>query len=373
MCERSSRRLALIFMGSLICSVPAWAEQLPTTDVKRPIIRAIRLNSDERVTVDGRLDEPAWQRAEPVTGFGQSDPRNGEPSTEGTAIRILFNRGSLYIGAQLDDSNADGILGRQMVRDGSLDANDRFMWVLDPFNDQRSGYFFETNPAWVLSDAQLIAASNSNAGTALNRAWDGIWLARVRRNDQGWTVEVEIPFRTLNFNPAGEVWGANFQRTVRRKNEDSVWTGWGRNQGLLDLTSAGQIVGISDVGQGYGLDIRPYAIGTYRGVSSGAAPATLKGDAGLDCFYSLTPQVKANLTINTDFAQTEVDDRRVNLTRFPLFFPEKRGFFLDGADNFDFTREPSDAISGFFSRRIGLDSSGQPQEIDYGAKLLSIR
>lgn len=132
---------------------------------------------------------------------------------------------------------------------------------------------------------------------------------------------------------------------------------------------AGQLVGISDVGQGYGLDIRSYVIGSYRDVFSSSVAATYTGDAGLDFFYSLTPQVKANLTINTDFAQTEVDDRQVNLTRFPLFFPEKRGFFLDGADNFDFSREPSDAISGFFSRRIGLDANGQPQAIDYGAKV----
>ena len=222
------------------------------------------------MTVDGRLDEPAWQRAQAVTGFGQSDPRNGEPATETTAVRMLFNRGSLYIGAQLNDSNPKGILGNQMVRDGALDADDRFMWILDPFNDQRSGYFFETNPAGVLSDAQLVAASNSNVGTALNRAWDGIWVARVRRNNQGWAVEVEIPFRTLNFNPEGQVWGANFQRTVRRKNEDSYWTGWGRNQGLFDLTAAGQLVGISDIGEGYGLDIRPYAVGTYRDVSRDA-------------------------------------------------------------------------------------------------------
>lgn len=256
-----------------------------------------------------------------------------------------------------------------MFRDVTLDADDRLMWVLDPFNDQRSAYFFETNPAGVLSDAQLVAASNANVGTALNRAWDGIWFARVRRHDQGWTVEVEIPFRTLNFNPEGDTWGANFQRTVRRKNEDSLWTGWGRNRGLFDLTSAGQIAGIRDVSQGHGLDIRPYVVGTYRDVSTGGAATTYKGDTGLDVFYSVTPQIKANLTINTDFAQTEVDDRQVNLTRFPLFFPEKRSFFLEGANSFDFTREPSDAISGFFSRRIGLDSSGQPQDIDYGAKL----
>lgn len=162
MSESMSFRFAAIFAGCLICSLPGSAQQLPANDVGRPTITAVRLTSDERVTVDGRLDEPAWQRAEPVVEFGQSDPRNGEPATERTAVRILFDQGSLYIGAELDDSNPDGVLGRQMFRDGTLDADDRLMWVLDPFNDQRSGSFFETNPAGVLSDAQLVAASNAN-------------------------------------------------------------------------------------------------------------------------------------------------------------------------------------------------------------------
>lgn len=328
-------RFVAVLVGGLMYPVPAAAGQLPEAEGQRPTIAAVRLESSERMTVDGRLDEAAWQRAAPIIEFAQSDPRNGEPATERTAIRILFDRSSLYIGAELDDSNPEQVLGRQMFRDGTLDADDRLMWVLDPFNDQWSGYFFETNPAGALSEAQLVAASNANVGAALNRAWDGIWLARVQRHDRGWTVEVEIPFRTLNFDPAGRAWGANFQRTVRRKNEDSYWTGWRRNQGLLDLTSAGQIVGISDVGQGYGLDIRPYVVGNYRDVSRGGGSATYTGDAGLDLFYGLTPQVNTNLTINTDFAQTEVDDRQVNLTRFPLFFPEKRSFFLDGANNFD--------------------------------------
>ena len=252
----------LVIIGSLVCSVPVVAGQQPAGDGERPTIQAVRLNSDERVAVDGRLDEAAWQRAVPISRFTQSDPRNGEPSTESSDIRILFDSDRLYIGAELHDSSPEGILGKQMVRDGTLDADDRFMWVLDPLNDQRSGYFFETNPAGVMSDAQLIAQNGSNVGTALNRAWDGIWFARVSRHDRGWTVEAEIPFRTMNFNTDSSVWGVNFQRTIRRKNEDTVWTGFRRNQGLLDLTAAGQILGINDIRQGFGLDLRPYVIGT---------------------------------------------------------------------------------------------------------------
>jgi hypothetical protein len=335
----------------IVSSGSALAGQLSTADSGPPIIRAIRLNPDENITVDGRLDEAVWARADSATDFIQFDPRNGEPATEGTDVRVVFDQDSLYIGAEFFDSDPSGLLGNQMLRDGSLSADDRFMWVLDPFYDQRSGYFFEINPMGAMGDAQLAPGSSGGSfGAAQNRAWDGIWLARVNRHDQGWTAEIEIPFRILNFDPQVEAWGVNFQRTVRRKNEESLWAGWGRNQGLLNLTAAGRIEGIGDVSQGYGLDVKPYVIGTYQ---NGATPdpgtrPTYDGDAGIDFFYNVTPQLKGNFTVNTDFAQTEIDDRQVNLTRFPLFFPEKRDFFLDGAGNFDFSREPPRDLTTFF-------------------------
>ena len=346
------------------------AQTVPAAEPERPTAFAMRLNPDERIAVDGILDEPSWKRAQPVTDLKQSEPRNGEPATERTQIRILFNADNLYIGAQFFDSDPAGVLGNQMIRDGTLAADDRFMWVLDPLNDRRSGYFFEVNPAGAMGDAQLVAAQGgATIGLIQNRAWNGIWLARVRRNDQGWTVEVEIPFRTLNFDPGSEEWGANFQRTVRRKNEDDFWSGWARNQGLFSLTSAGRIVGITDVNQGLGIDIKPYLVGTYLGSPAQRSSGVYTGSEGLDVFYNVTPRLRANLTINTDFAQTEVDDRQVNLTRFPLFFPEKRDFFLEGAGSFDYSRESAVDMTGFFSRRIGLDDRGRPQDIDYGVKV----
>ncbi len=328
----------------------------------------MRLGDQDRVTVDGRLDEPSWERAEPANVFIQSEPRNGEPGTERTDIRVMFDRDHLYIGAQFFDSDPGGMLGNQMVRDGGLGSDDRFMWVLDPFNDLRSGYFFETNPAGGMSDAQLVPAASASFGVSQNRAWNGIWLVRTERHDRGWTAEVEIPFGTLNFDPQSTEWGANFQRTVRRKNEENFWSGWARNQGLFNLASAGRIIGISDVSQGLGLDIKPYLLGTSSSLPQGQRPTVFKGNEGIDFFYNVTPQLKANLTINTDFAQTEVDDRQVNLTRFPLFFPEKRDFFLESAGNFDFSREPATDMAAFFSRRVGLDANGRPQAIDYGVK-----
>lgn len=364
------KRLRACLIVALGCSVPAWAGQQPETNADSPVLKAVRLGAEEEITIDGLLDEAAWQRAEPAADFKQSDPRNGERATERTEIRIVFNRDNLYIGAHFFDSNPKGLLGNQMVRDGDLSADDRFMWILDPFYDQRSGYFFEINAAGAMGDAQLVPArGGSSFGTTQNRAWNGIWLARVRRHDEGWTAEIEIPFRTLTFNPHAEAWGANFQRAVRRKNEDSFWTGWGRNQGIFNLAVSGRIEGIGEVSQGHGLDIKPYVIGTYSEAPGGGRSSTYKGNGGLDFFYNITPQLKANFTVNTDFAQTEVDDRQVNLTRFPLFFPEKRDFFLESSGNFDFSREANDNLTAFFTRRIGLDENGLPQKIDYGMKM----
>jgi hypothetical protein len=352
----------------LVCVLPAppAGAQAPDGD-GRPVIVAVPLDPSERITVDGRLAEPAWQRVVPVERFTQSEPQNGEPSSERTEIRVMFDRDALFIGAELFDADAGQLLGNQMLRDGAQDGDDRLMWVLDPFFDQRSGYYFEINPAGAMGDAQLVPAPSNTLGVVQNRAWNGIWHVRVTRHERGWTAEVEIPFRTLNFDPRATAWGINFQRSIGRKNEETFWTGWGRNQGLFSLAAAGRLEGISGVSQGHGIDIKPYAIATYR---EGSAAAANKADAGLDVFYNLTPQLKANLTVNTDFAQTEVDDRQVNLTRFALFFPEKRDFFLEGAGNFDFSRDPVSNFSGFFSRRIGLTPQGQPQKIDFGTKLI---
>ncbi len=331
-------------------------------------MRAERLADGELIDLDGRLDEPIWSRAVAAEGFRQSDPRNGAPASEASQIRIVFDSAHLYIGAELSDSEPTRLMGNQMIRDGALNADDRLMWTIDPLANQRSGYFFEVNPAGAMGDAQLVPAQGgSNDRTTQNRAWDGIWTARVRRHERGWTVEIDIPFRTVNFDPAVEAWGINFQRTVRRKEEESLWTGWQRNSGLFNLATGGQLVGISGVNQGRGIDIKPYVLGSVSEVAG--RPVTSAGDVGLDVGYNLTPQLKANITINTDFAQTEVDDRQVNLTRFPLFFPEKREFFLEGSGQFDVGRERAQILTPFFSRRVGLGDRGLPQKIDYGVKL----
>jgi hypothetical protein len=361
---------------------PAWAQQTPAaavaTDTGRKTVEVVRLAEGERITLDGRLDEGVWTRAMPATDFRQVDPDNGAPATEPTEVRIAISADALYLGVTCFDSEPDRIRAFQRRRDEFLGSDDKFRWSIDTFLDARTGYFFEMNSQGSMADALI-------GTTGQNRAWDGIWNGRVARTDKGWTLEVEIPFRTVNFDPNGDTWGINFDRTVIRKNETTIWTGWARNQGLQRMTNAGHVTGIRDVTQGLGLDIKPYGVLIAEAFPGrpDLGKQTLDADpnAGLDLFYNPTPGIRANLTINTDFAQTEVDQRQVNLTRFSLFFPERRDFFLDGATFFDFLSGsgqqqnqqqqggPTDQIIPFFSRRIGLSASGAPQKIDFGTKV----
>jgi hypothetical protein len=214
------------------------------------------------------------------------------------------------------------------------------------------------NPAGLMADA-LMGPGGSN-----NREWDGIWNARVRQSEIGWVIEIDIPFRSITFDKNAPAWGVNFQRTIRRKQEELLWTGYQRNQGLRRMANAGLLVGLNEVSAGRGFELRPYVSG-YLANAPGRTPEVpqdLSGDIGLDAAYNITPSLRGVATINTDFAETEVDQRLVNLTRFPLFFPERRTFFLDGATFFDFP------VNVFFSRRIGL-VEGQPQPIVGGGKL----
>jgi len=363
----------LICATSLFLVAPPADAQVASDNGGRRTMRAERLADGESIVLDGEFDEPVWSRAVPAADFVQIDPSNGQPPTEATEVRIVFDSDALYMGVTAYDSDPNGWLGFQRRRDEFLGGDDRFMWTIDTFLDARSGYFFEMNPSGLMADSIF----NTNGD---NRAWDGIWNARVRHNETGWTIEIEIPFRTLNFDPNNDTWGINFQRTIRRKNEETIWTGWARNQGLRRMTNAGLVTGISGVTQGHGLDIKPYGL-----VSSQTSPGRGVGtetdaSAGLDLFYNPTPLIRANLTVNTDFAQTEVDQRQVNLTRFSLFFPEQRDFFLDGAIYFDFGSGDgsggfqrggsANRVLPFFSRRIGLSASATPQKIDFGTKIM---
>jgi len=350
------------FTPLLLVIIIAVAEIAPAQEEERtrPTVRAIPLQDDEKITLDGRLDEPFWKNVEPAAGFRQREPDEGAPAREPTEVRIAYNRNNLYIGVLLHDSNPDGIIGFQKQRDASLRSDDRFQLILDTFLDGRSAYFFETNPAGLLGDGLLRVGS----GRGLNKSWDGIWEVQVARDGRGWSAEFEIPFQTLNFNPRSDTWGINFQRTVRRTEEDSLWSGYGLNEGLFRPVHAGRVTNLHDLSQGLGLEVKPYGAVSYKeDIDEGV---NTPGDIGFDVNYNVTPGLRAAATVNTDFAEVEVDDRQVNLTRFPLVFPEKRDFFLEGSSIYAFAR--TSRPNPYFSRRIGL-LDGEPIPIQYGARL----
>ena len=322
-----------------------------------PSLNAYRIQQGD-VNLDGFLNEAFWADAEKADRFLQSEPMEGAEPSERTEISVVYNSTHLYIGAILYDSDPSGILGFQKQRDASLSTDDRFMIVLDTFQDGRTGYFFEVNPAGLMGDGLL--------GSQINKSWDGIWETRVTKSDIGWTVEVAIPFSTLNFDADNSSWNINFQRTVRRKNEEIVWNGHRRNQSFFDPINAGTLHGLEGMSQGIGLEIRPYLLGSGNRLLLEENDIHFNGDAGFDIGYNVTPSIRAAFTYNTDFAEVEVDQRRVNLTRFPLFFPEKRDFFLEGSSVFSFA--PRNAVVPFFSRRIGL-RDGQQIPITYGLRL----
>ncbi len=347
---------------SILLTVPLDAAQRGLEDFAgRWLMSVYRLQPGESIDLDGVLDEALWDRPEPASDFIQVDPDNGAPATERTEVRIVYSADALYMGVVCYDRSPEGMMGNTMLRDAALSSGDRFMWIFDTYLDERSGYFFEINPSGSMGDSLVFPAGEQQ------RAWDGIWTARIRRTEIGWIAEIEIPFRTLNFNPDGVAWGINFQRTVRRKNEESIWNGYARNQDLRTMSNAGLLTGLSDVNPGIGLDVRPYIVGSALYDSRRPDPnnrSLYTGDTGLDFDYAVTPNLRASFTLNTDFAETEVDDRQVNLTRFPIRFPEKREFFLEGSNYFDLATP----FQAFFSRRIGLNE-GVPQRIEYGAKL----
>jgi hypothetical protein len=326
-------------------------------------LRAHHLQPEDALSLDGRLDDAVWSRIEPMSDFRMQEPVEGGAPSERTEIRVAYDGDFLYIGAMLFDSDPDGIKGFQRRWDQGLGTDDRFMWVLDTYRDQRNAYFFEINPAGLMGDGLL----RTGQGTSVNKAWNGIWRAWVHRSEEGWSAEIRIPFRTLNFDPGADSWGINFQRTIRRKNEELLWSGHRRSEGLFRPQNAGTLTGLGELSQGLGVEVIPYSLGTQRQSGAPGSPGDWSSRFGADVNYSITPNLRAGLTVNTDFAETDVDDRQVNLTRFPLVFPERRAFFLEGASVFSFA--PSSSPNPFFSRRIGL-ADGQPVSVLGGARLI---
>lgn len=321
--------------------------------------------------IDGVLDDAVWDNAAVVDDLRQVYPIEFAPPSERTEIRLLYDDDALYVGAIMYDTDPDDITALNLRQNDSISTDDRLFVSVDPFNDQRSGYYFGVNPNGVRQDGLY-----QNV-TEFYNDWDSIFEVRSSRFDGGWIAEYEIPFKSISFDPNTDTWGMNFSRTMPAVNERTSWMSRNRQ---ITPAAFGLVTGFEGLNQGVGLEIVPSLISNRnKSFVTGASESDL--EPSLDVAYRLTPSLNASLTLNTDFSATEIDDRQVNLTRFGLFFPEKRDFFLREADIFEFGNigVPNGAVYGFgpggqngrpfFSRRIGLSPAGQPVDLDYGAKL----
>ena len=334
----------------------------------------------EAPVIDGHLNDEVWASAPPFDGFVQRELHEGEPVTERTEVRVITDGEALYIGAWLHDRDPAGIVPGEKVRDASIDNSDYFAIVLDTYLDRQNGFLFATTPSGVEYDGQIVkegegggiqvtgqtrASSGSMGGFNLN--WDGTWTVATSRDSSGWYAEFRIPFSTLRYGGASmQSWGINFARAIRRKNEDAYWSFVPRQFNIYRLSRAGTIEQIRVPTQRLAT-ITPYVLGgSNRNFN---VDSKFRGtiEFGADAKIGVTPSLTLDLTYNTDFAQVEVDEQRTNLTRFPLFFPEKRPFFLENAGIF--SAGTPQAVELFFTRRIGIDAVGNPVPIRGGGRL----
>ena len=356
-------------------------------DRRLPAVRA-----SQPVRIDGVLDEDEWAGAPLASGFTQGNPNEGMPATFETEVRVLYDDEFLYVGAFAHDDSPDDIIVNDLSRDFSTRAGDIFGIVVDTFHDRRNGYMFETNPAGAKFDGQVF-----NEGREFNRDWDGVWHVRTLRTAGGWQVEMAIPFKTLRFRESPEqTWGINFLRRVRRLNEDAFWAPIPRFFNFARISYSGTIEGLAELQSGGRLKITPYVgAETSQGAADADEGTMNSADIGVDAKVLVGTGLNLDLTVNTDFSQVEADIQQVNLTRFSLFFPEKRDFFIENSGIFRFgvptdsrimqfradfgqafnpsalraSQSRGDDLHLFFSRRIGLSGTGTPIPVLGGGRL----
>jgi len=336
----------------------------------RPTVAAVRVS--KAPDIDGHLIDEAWSYAKPAGEFLQKEPKQNIPHSQRTEFRVLYNNDTLFVGVWCFDTEARNIIAHTMERDVMMRYEDMVNITLDTFQDRRNGYVFTVNPNGARSDATV---SNN---TSRNGEWDGAWRAKSKKHAWGWSIEVAIPFKSLSFDEKNDSWGINIYRNIGRFGERGQWANSRRISRSYHVSGCGDLTGLHGLRQGIGLDITPYATGKYR-KDYDSRDSDLLGDFGFDVRYRLTPSLTALASINTDFAETEIDTRQVNFTRFPLFFPEKRQFFLEDSGIFGFgggessrrrSRDSSDTLlMPFFSRRIGLSSKGQITPIQFAGKV----
>jgi hypothetical protein len=366
------KRPALVATLFLSFVAPALSQEA-SSDAAMEAIRASKLVTalrvTEEVTLDGQLDEGVWRLALPATDFYQQYPRNGEPSSERTEVRFLYDADNLYVGLICFDSGPLSV--NELKEDFNFGGGDTVSVIIDSLHDRRSAFVFGVNPAGAKRDGQVF-----NDGI-FNQDWDGVWDVRASTNSDGWIAEFAIPFKTLRFShlPAQE-WGLQITRMLMRRNEQSNWSPLPIRARNVRVSLAGTLNGLENIRQGRNLKIKPFVTAGISKLSPEASAGT-DYDGGVDAKYGLTQSLTLDVTYRTDFAQVEVDQQQVNLTRFNLFFPEKRDFFLENSGIFNFgsgsggfnTANDQSSLIPFFSRRIGLSSAGAPIPIIGGARV----
>jgi hypothetical protein len=358
--RRSRGRWALGALVVVICACAAWQPPLDAAaQIAQLVPEALATRIATPIVLDGVLDEAAWRQATPIGPLHQVDPDENQPATNATEIRIVYTADTLYFGIHCIEPRRQ-IVAAELRRDGDIFSDDHVVIALGPFFDHRNGFFFQVNPVGARGDGQI-----SDNSDFLDQSWDGIWDARARITEHGWDAEIAIPFKTLRFTPGTPAWDLNVEREVKAINETDRWATPLHKSWVSNFPDAGQLAGLTGLRQGLGLDVRPYA-------SAGELSGAGQHDVGLDIFKNLTPNLNASVTINTDFAQTEADDRQVNLTPYKLFFPEKRAFFLEGSGVFNVPGLGNSDLMPFFSRQIGLlnvDGRSEQVPILAGAKV----
>jgi hypothetical protein len=366
-----SIRTALIMLAMAMPAV-AQAPQInfETARLER-VQKAVRTN--DKISLDGRLDEPSWSLSVPASNFLQIVPHNGEPSPEHTEVRILYDDDNLYVGFLCLDSRPDEMVVNQLREDFRVGEQDGISVLIDSVHDRRSGFIFSTTPVGAKRDAQIIDSQTSDD-------WDGVWDVATSRNDQGWVAEYRIPFKTLRFSQSPtQEWGLNLNRRIMRLHEEAAWSPIPIRYRATRMSLAGTLVGLENIHQGRNFMVKPFVAAGFTQARVNGELRTLQSlsklkdyDGGLDAKYGLTQSLTLDATYRTDFAQVEVDQQQVNLTRFNLQFPEKRDFFLENAGTFNFGDPGNNNgknLIPFFSRRIGLSATGTPIPIVGGARV----
>lgn len=333
-------------------------------DTVRPSIHARPASAP--ITLDGRLEEASWQEAAPIDRFLQVEPDQGKPATFGTTARVTFDRDNLYVGVSCrDEQGAAGVRVQDLRREFDYYNNDLFGVSLDPFLDGRNAVAFQVTPYGTQRDLQVYD------GDVYNREWEGVWRVRTQMTDSGWTAEIAIPWSSLRYPSGQRTWGLNVYRIARRTNEMSGWVPWPRNLNPYRMDFSGRLEGLEPPPPRVDLRLRPYLLGQARRTGPASdRTSDVAPEAGGELTWSPSSNSQLDLTVNTDFAQADVDRQVVNLTRFSVFFPERRQFFLENGSLFDVGSTDAFVAQPFFSRRIGLADDGTPIGIQAGARFV---